>query len=153
MGATHEPQEMNQEQVRGILRFIEENHGQEIKESVFGELGRQCFYARGLDKWIGQFTQDVQRYLDRVNVEKKSRYWEQLEFADARTLVLTGKPVEGCACVFAHCPNPPLSLCHHCCKAFQEELFGTLLGRTVEVTIDQAFLLGDERCSTRIRLM
>jgi hypothetical protein len=69
------------------------------------------------------------------------------------TLILTGRKVTGCACTFANCEDPPRSLRHHCCKAFQEEIFSTLLGRKVEVSIEQAFLLGDERCSTAIHVI
>jgi hypothetical protein len=143
---------MHREQVRNTLRFIDETQPDEVKRAVFGRLGRECFYSRNLDAWIGQYTGDVQTFLDWVNVEHKSRYWERLEFTDDRTLVLTGRKVEGCACAFADCPHPPVSLCDHCCKTFQEELFGTLLGKPVDVTITEAFLRGDERCNTVISL-
>jgi hypothetical protein len=96
----------------------------------------------------------VQAFLDRVNVEKTSTYWERLEFnEDGTTLMLTGKKVEGCACACADCSQPPLSLCQYCCKTFQQELFGMLLGQKVEVKITEAYLLGDARCSTTIHLV
>ena len=87
-------------------------------------------------------------------MEKKSVYWESLEFNEDRSVLkLTGKKVEGCACAFADCPNPPKSLCHFCCKNFQQELFGMLLGQKVNVEITKAFLLGDESCETLIHLV
>jgi hypothetical protein len=151
---SHVPQEMNQEQVRSILKFIDASQSESVKDSVFSRLGHECFYARKLDAWIGQYTDDVQAFLDRVNVQHASRYWERLEFTgDGTALVLTGKKVAGCACAFADCPQPPESLCHYCCKNFQQELFGTLLGQKVEVTITESYLLGDERCSTIIHLV
>jgi hypothetical protein len=147
-------QEMNQGQVKNILKFIELSQDKVIKEQIFRQLGKECFYCRELDKWVGEYTENVQVFLDWVNVEKASKYWERLEFDDARTmLILTGKKVEGCACAFADCSQPPLSLCQSCCKSFQEELFGTLLGQKVEVEISRAFLLGDDRCSTIIHLI
>ncbi|MBN1401472.1 MAG: hypothetical protein JXA74_11585 [Anaerolineae bacterium] len=150
----HVPQEMNQEQVRNILKYVEETQSDVVVASLFGQLGYECFYARHLDRWIGQYTGDVQAFLDRVNVQQASKYWERLEFSrDGRTLVLTGRPVQGCACAFADCADPPLSLCQHCCKSFQEALFGTLLGQPVEVTITASFLLGDARCNTTIHLL
>lgn len=97
---------------------------------------------------------NVRAFLDWVNIEKASRYWERLEFNPAGSILeLTGKKVDECACSFADCSNPPLSLCLHCCKHFQQELFSTLLRRDVRVEITAAFLLGDERCSTRIHLL
>ncbi len=148
------PQEMNQEQVKNVLRFVDASQSEAVKAAIFGQLGHECFYARKLDGWIAQYTGDVQAFLDRINIQHASKYWERLEFTEDRTmLILTGKKVDGCACAFADCLQPPLSLCHYCCKAFQQELFGTLLGRKVEVTITASYLLGDERCSTSVRLV
>ncbi len=151
---TNIPQDMNQEQVTNILAFIDASQSEPVKETIFTRLGHECFYARKLDAWIESYKGNVQAFLDRINVEHASKYWERLEFAEDRSmLILTGRKVEGCACAFADRPNPPLALCNYCCKNFQQELFGTLLGQQVEVTITAAYLLGGERCNTTIRLL
>ena len=153
MMKSHTFLEMNQEQVKNVLKFIDALQDERIKRSIFSQLGHECFYARHVDDWIGRYTGNVQAFLDWVNVEKASKYWEGLEFSeDGTMLILTGRVVEGCACAFADCPQPPLSLCHTCCKSFQQALFGMLLGRKVEVKVTEAYLLGDERCSTTIHL-
>lgn len=150
----HMPQEMNQEQVKNILKFIDASQSESVKNSIFSQLGHECFYARKLDGWIEQYRGDVQAFLDRVNVQHASKYWERLEFSEDRTtLILIGKKVQGCACAFADCCQPPQSLCHYCCKSFQQELFGMLLGRKVEVKVTESYILGDERCSTIIHLV
>jgi hypothetical protein len=150
----HVPQEMSQEQVRNLLKFVDSSQSEEVKESVFGQLGYECFHARNLDKWIGQYEGDVQAFLDNINIHHKSRYWERLEFnVDRTALVLTGKKVLGCACAFADCVQPPRSLCDYCCKSFQEELFCMLLGREVEVEITAAYLYGDDRCNTIVHIV
>jgi hypothetical protein len=154
MKKPHIPQEMNPEQVKNVLKFIDASQSEPVKSSIFSRLGHECFYARKLDAWIEQYTGDVQAFLDRVNVHHASKYWERLEFTEDRTvLILTGKIVQGCACAFADCPRPPRSLCYYCCKSFQQELFGMLLGQAVEVNITESFLLGGERCSTTIHLL
>lgn len=150
----HVPQAMSERQVRNILKFIDASEDENTKERIFEQLGYECFHSRDLDKWIDPYVDNVQGFLDRVNVEHKSKYWEKLEFNEDRTvLTLTGRKVEGCACSFSDCPNPPKSLCHHCCKNFQQELFGRLLGRKVEVEVTTGFLLGDDHCDTIIRLV
>ena len=147
-------QDMNQEQVKNILQFIDAAQSESVKDSIFSQLGHACFYARKLDGWIAQYKGNVQAFLDRVNIEHASKYWERLEFTDDRTkLVLTGRQVQECACAFAACSQPPRSLCQYCCKNFQQELFGMLLGQSVEVTVTEAYLLGGERCSTVIHLV
>ena len=153
MKKKHIPQDMNQAQVQNLLKFIDTSQSEVVKESIFQQLGQACFYTRKLDEWIGSFQSDVQAFLDRINVENASKYWERLEFnEDQSMLILTGRKVSGCACAFADCEQPPQSLCAYCCKNFQQEMFGSLLGRKVEVEITAAFLLGDERCSTKIHL-
>jgi len=148
------PQEMNQEQVKNTLKFIDASESESVKNSIFSQLGHECFYARKLDEWIQQYRGDVQAFLDRVNIQQASKYWERLEFSEDRAiLILTGKKVQGCACAFADCSQPPQSLCHYCCKSFQQELFGMLLGQKVEVTITESYLLGGERCSTIIHII
>lgn len=154
MKKSHIPQEMNPDQVNNVLKFIDALPDESVKESIFSQLGHECFYARKLDDWIAQYSGDVQAFLDRVNVQHASKYWERLEFSeDGTVLVLTGKKVEGCACAFADCSQPPQSLCYYCCKNFQQELFGMLLGQKVRVKITDSYLLGDERCSTTIHLV
>jgi hypothetical protein len=146
--------EINQDQVKNILRYIDSSQSEPIKTDIFSQLGRECFCTRKLDKWVESYHGDVQAFLDRVNIQNASPYWERLEFTeDRKTLILTGRKVERCACEFANCPEPPQSLCLYCCKSLQQELFGALLGRKVEVTITDSYLLGGERCSTTIHLM
>ena len=148
------PLEMHQGQVKNVLKFVDASQDEGVKKDIFDRLGYECFHARNLDAWIENWAGNVQAFLDWVNVEHASKYWESLTFTEVGTaLVLTGRKVEGCACAFADCAQPPLSLCHYCCKNFQQELFGMLLGQKVEVEITEAYLLGDERCSTIIHLV
>ena len=148
------PQEINQEQVKSVLKFIDASQSESVKNAIFSQLGHECFYARKLDGWIAQYKGDVQAFLDRINIQHASKYWERLEFTEDRTkLILTGRQVQGCACAFAACSHSPRSLCQYCCKNFQQELFGMLLGQSVEVTVTEAYLLGGERCSTVIHLV
>ena len=146
--------DMSQDQVQEVMKFIDASIDEPVREKIFNKLGYECFYSRKLDNWIGKYTGNVQSFLDWVNVEKKSKYWKSLEFNEDHTLLkLTGNKVEGCACAFADCPNPPKSLCYYCCKNFQQQLFGMLLGQKVNVEITKAFLLGDESCDTLIHLV
>lgn len=145
--------EFNQTQVKNVLQYIEKNQNEEVKKEVFCELGRQCYMTRKIKEWVEGFNGDVQAFIDRVNIDHKSPYWEKFAFSEDRSILyLTGKVVDKCACVFAECADPPLSLCRHCCKAFQENIFSTLFGCNVEVEITEGFLLGDNRCSTAIHI-
>ncbi len=145
---------MNEEQVKNLLKFIDSTQPEHVRRTIFSQLGRECFYAEHHDRWIEQYKGNVQAFLDRINIQHQSRYWESLIFSeDKKALVLTGRKVEGCACPFAACEQPPLSLCHYCCKSFQQVYFETLFGKEVTVEITASYLLGDERCSTLIHFL
>jgi hypothetical protein len=147
-------QQMNQDQVRNLLKHIDATFNETSKRKVFARLGHECFYSRHLDKWIDQFKGDVQEFLDNIKIRHKSTYWESLVFStDKSRLILTGKEVDGCVCSFSAFSAPPLSLCNYCCKSFQEELFKYLLGNQVEVTITESYLLGNRRCNTIIEIV
>jgi len=144
-------QPMNQEQVRNLLKHIDASMDETVKSAIFTQLGHECFHSNHLDQWIDEFKGDVQRFLDSINIDHQSPYWESLVFsADKSRLTLTGREVTGCACPFADCSAPPLSLCNYCCKSFQQEIFSALFGKPVEVTITESFLWGNRRCSTII---
>jgi len=146
--------ELNHDQIVNVLKHIDAGQDESIKKEVFGELGRQCFSCRTVKEWVEGFHGDVQAFLDRDNKEGKSPYWQSLVFDEDRSILyLTGREVDKCACVYAECDDPPLSLCAHCCKTFQEQIFGTLFGRVVTVEITESVLLGDTRCSTKIHLV
>jgi len=144
---------MNHEQVRDLLKHIDATQNETVKSNIFAQLGYGCFHTRQLKQWIDGFDGDVELFLDNINVEHKSRYWESLIFSsDKKQLILTGKEVDGCACAFADCDDPPLSLCNYCCKNFQQELFKYLLHKPVDVTITASYLRGDRRCNTIIEI-
>jgi hypothetical protein len=146
--------EINQDQVKDLIQFIDASQSEAVKNSLFSRLGYGCFHIRKTDTWIEKYRGDVQSFLDWVNIQHASTFWEALEYTeDRKTLILTGRKVQGCACAFADCAQPPLSLCRYCCKNFQQEFFSTLLGQKVEVEITEAYLLGGERCSTAIHLV
>lgn len=146
--------ESDREQVQALLTYIDATQSEAVKNSIFSELGRGCFIRHKMGAWVDSFDGDAQAFLDRINVQNASKYWERLEYNEDRSaLLLTGRIVDRCACAYASGPQPPESLCHYCCKRFQEEIFGRLLGRAVEVEITEAYLLGGQRCSTKIHIL
>ncbi|MGD8787256.1 MAG: hypothetical protein PVJ60_07515 [Phycisphaerales bacterium] len=143
-------QQVNQEQIIRLLKFIEKNVDKPTSRKIFYKLGYECFHSRNLDKWIKGYKPDIDRFFDWVN-SGNSRYWEKLEYDKENSRIkVTAKKFSSCVCAYAQCPEPPKSLCHYCCKALQVELFEALLDKKVEVKIDSAILLGDERCCTTI---
>ncbi len=143
--------ELNPQQMRNVFVYIDSNQSEEVKKDIFGKLGQECFYS--LKGWVDSIGNNIQKLMDDVNVRDLSPYWEKLQFNEDRSvLYLTGKKVGKCVCALGNVAHPPKSLCNYCCKRFQENVFGTFLGKEVTVEITESCILGGERCSTAIHI-
>lgn len=143
--------ELNPQQMRNVFRHIDSHQSEEVKKDIFEKLGQECFL--GLKEWVDSIGTNIQKLMDDVNVRDMSPYWEKLQFNEDRSvLYLTGKKVERCACALGNVEHPPKSLCNYCCRKFQEQVFGTFLGKEVTVEITESYILGGERCSTAIHI-
>ena len=143
-----------EDQIRNVFRYLDETQSEEVKKTVFQRLGHECFFSTGAVSWVKQFGGDIQAFLDRVNVQHLSPYWESLELSeDGSELVLTGKIVNDCVCPYTTETDRPLSLCDYCCRHFQEVLFSELFGKQAQVSVTSSFLKGDKRCNTLIRFV
>jgi hypothetical protein len=141
---------VNRDQIIELLKYIDTSVSESQKKKIFSRLGYGCLYSRGLDKWVNSFKENQDEFFDRVQRDE-SQYWEKLEYDKEKSVItLIGRKVKTCACDYSKSDPPPKSLCTYCCKSFQEEMFGLLLGRKCKVRIDESFLLGGERCSTTI---
>jgi hypothetical protein len=141
---------MNKSQVQEVLKFIHTSVKESEKEKIFNKLGTECLYSRGYDNWIISQRDNLDEYFNRVQ-RGESTYWEKLEYDKGNSVIaLVGRKFQTCVCEYGKCDNPPESLCKYCCKRFQEELFGLLLNKKVEVRIDESIILGGERYSTTI---
>ena len=145
---------LNPKQVRNTLKFIHDTQDEDVKQSIFSELGHQCFCATGIKDYYEKFRGKPEEYLKRVNDDHSVIYWESiLPGNDGESYILTGTPVDKCVCSLAEGKDAPLSLCDICCRNFQKQLFSTLFDREVDIEITASFLKGDGRCSTLIRLV
>jgi len=145
---------LNAKQIRNTLKFIHNTQSDDVKQSIFSELGRQCFCMSGTGEHLEKYRGQPGEYLKRVNDDHSVIYWESiLPGEEENAYILTGVPVDRCVCSLADGKDAPLSLCDYCCKSFQKQLFSTLFDREVDIEITESFLKGDGRCSTLIRLV
>jgi len=143
-------EQVNKNQVRQLLKFIDTEINESDKKKIFNKLGTECLYSRNYDKWVIGFRDQQEEFFNRVK-RGESKYWEKLEYdKDKSVITLIGRKFQTCICEYGQCEEPPESLCNYCCKRFQEELFGLLLDKKVNVRIDESIILGGDRCSTTI---
>jgi hypothetical protein len=141
---------MNKDQIKALMKFIDESINESDKAKIFQKLGTECFHSRNTESWVNRFKDNPDELFDGVN-RGESKYWEKLEYDKEKSVIrLVGREVSACACQYSQCEQPPESLCNYCCKKFQEEIFEHLLNKKVNVRIDESFILGSNRCSTTI---
>jgi len=146
-------QPIKPEQVMAVLTDIDQTKDKALIDAVFTRWGFQCFHSRPELAAFAQRQRDNFRgYVDYIN-SNRARYWERLEYDEPNGIIkVTSRESGRCPCAYAQCPKPAKSLCTHCCKALQIELFKTMTGRDVQVQIDESILLGGKRCRTTVRL-
>jgi hypothetical protein len=137
-------------QIQNLLRFVDSSQDEAVKKQIFERLGLEHTTNDQYLSYLNKYKKDIKSYFDMVN-SNKATYWEKLEYdPDLSAIKVTGRIVDKCVCPFAQCEDPPTSLCNYCCKNFQKAMFEILLDKKVNVQIDEAFLLGGERCSTTV---
>ena len=137
-------------QVQNVLSYIESTMDEKTTGLVFDRLGYEHTTNELYRKYLEGYRKNIKSYFDMVN-SGKDTYWEKMTYnPDKSEIGIIGKVVDKCACAYAQAPDPPKSLCTHCCKGFQKNMFEIMLEKPVEVRIDAAYLLGDNRCSTTI---
>jgi hypothetical protein len=72
--------EMNTEQVKSILKYIDALEDSDIRKKIYCKLGEECFHSRHIKQWIESFDGDIQRFLDRVNVEHCCKTFQENMF-------------------------------------------------------------------------
>ena len=141
------------EQIIAVLNDIDQSQDKALIDAVFTRWGYQCFQTRhDLVAFAKEKHKNFQGYVDYIN-SGQARFWEKLDYDEPKGILkVTGRKSEKCVCAYAQCLQPAKSLCTHCCKQFQAELFKTMTGHEAEVEITESILLGGQRCCTTVRL-
>ena len=129
-------------QIKNVLCYIDSSMDEPVKKSIFERLGAEHLTHPDFINWINENKNNLKAYFDRIN-SNQDTYWEKIEYnSEDSTIKITGKPFDRCACSYAQCEKPPLSLCNYCCVGFQKTFFEMLLEKPViKVQLDESFLL------------
>ncbi len=137
-------------QVQNVLCFVDATMDESIKKNIFEKLGYEHTTDPGFVNWINGYKKNLKSFFDHVN-SNKDTYWEKMEYdPETSAIKITGKVVDRCACPYAQSDNPPKSLCNYCCIGFQKAMFEMMLDKKVTVKVDDAYLLGGNRCSSMV---
>ena len=94
-----------------------------------------------------KFKNDPEGFLNEV----KKSWAENIEFnKEAKSIRIIGRKVESCFCPLADKSLTPKEFCN-CSVGWAKQTYGTVLGKQVNVTIEESILYGGERCSFLIK--
>jgi hypothetical protein len=121
--------------------------GEQLDDAARGKilrgLGREC--AQDYGPFFSKYRGDLQGFLAKI----KTAWVERTEY-DEKTGVLRviGKPAP-CACPLVKAGRTAAEFCD-CSLGWTQAAFSTVLGRPVDVAIEESVLRGGSRCSFRI---
>jgi predicted ArsR family transcriptional regulator len=127
--------------LEGMNSTVDEQTRKKILEGV----GRTC--AKENSEFFTKFKDNPEGFLE----ELKQKWAENTSFdKSAKTIRVTGKKQESCFCPFVEKSITPKDFCN-CSIGFNKESFEMVLGKSVNVKIEESILRGGERCTFIIR--
>jgi predicted hydrocarbon binding protein len=104
-------------------------------------MGRTCA-KENADEFL-KFKDNPEGFLE----DMKQKWAERTEYdKGTKTIRVIGRKQETCFCPFVDKSMTPKEFCN-CSIGFNKEAFETILGKPVDVKIEESILRGGERCS------
>jgi predicted ArsR family transcriptional regulator len=123
--------------IEGMSKDVDENTRIKILESV----GRTC--AMENSQFFTKYRGNIDGLLD----ELKQKWAENTEHDKSlKTIRIVGKKQESCFCPFVDKSITPKDFCR-CSVGFNKQIYETVIGKSVNVKIEESILNGGERCT------
>ncbi len=130
-----------------LIENLDSTVDQEKKKKIIEDLGRAC--AKENADMLKKFKDNPEGYL-----EEMKRLWaESTEYDKEKKMIrIVGKKAESCFCPFVDGSITPKDFCN-CSRGYNKEVFETILGKSVDVEIEESILRGGERCIHVIKIV
>jgi predicted ArsR family transcriptional regulator len=129
--------------IEGMNSSVDEGTKTKILEGV----GRTC---------AGEYKDSFLKYKDNLEgfLDNLKKTWaDQAEYdKKSKTIRVVGKKQKSCFCPFVNNSMTPKDFCN-CSIGFNKESFETVLGKPVDVKIEESILRGGERCTFVITMI
>ena len=127
-----------------LVEILDRNLDKATVSRVFEELGTEC--AHQFRYLSDRFKGDIDGFL----AAAQERWVEKVEHdKQNRTIRITDRNPK-CSCALVRQGMTPSAFCD-CSRGWQKEIYSLILGRPVEVTVEQSILRGAPRCAFVIR--
>jgi predicted ArsR family transcriptional regulator len=130
-----------------LIESLNTEVDQEVKKKIIEDMGRAC--AREYADLFKKYKDNPEGYLDEI----KRRWAENTEYnKETKTIRIIGKKTESCGCPFVNGSLTPKNFCS-CSNGYNKEVFETILGKTVDIKIEESILGGGQRCIHLIKVV
>ena len=128
-----------------LVTIADEQLDAATRQKMLLRMGREC--AKPYVAYFEKYRGDLKGFL----AEAKAAWLESAEFDEkAGVLRTAGKPAP-CACPLAKAGRTPASFCD-CSLGWNQAAFSTVIGKPVDVQIEESVLRGGTRCRFRITI-
>ncbi len=129
-----------------LVRILNDNLDGPTRRKILENLGRECAkqYSSLTDKYKG----NVNAFLDAIQ-----RQWvEKAEYDEMAGTIRIVDKSKNCTCPLVDQSQTPADFCD-CTLGWQKETYSAILGRSVEVALEESILRGGKRCVFRIQVL
>ena len=132
-----------QERMAKFIEGMDNKLDEETSTALLENMGRQC--AQGNHKKAEQYKGNLKGYLKSI-----APYVDKAELDEEKgTIKIVGVVNNSCFCPFVDISKMPKEFCN-CTKGWQKETYEAIIGKPVEVIIDESVLRGSNRCAFTI---
>jgi predicted ArsR family transcriptional regulator len=129
-----------------LIEGLDSSLDEKTKVHILENLGRTC--ANENRDSFAKFKNNPEGFLENI----QRQYAERTEYnKEAKTIRIVGRKQESCFCPFVDKAIMPKDFCN-CTIGFNKESFETVLGKPVDVKIEESVLRGGERCTFLITI-
>jgi predicted hydrocarbon binding protein len=130
-----------------MLEELDESIDKKTKLKILENLGRACA-SENRDSF-SKYKNDPKAFLEYM----KQQWAERTEYnEETKTIKVIGREQNSCFCPLVDKSKTPNDFCT-CSIGFNKETFETILGKPVEVKIEESILHGGNRCSFMITIL
>ena len=128
-----------------LIVVLNDNLDTATRNKVLEGLGRAC--AQQYSELLSRYKNNLKGFLE----EGQKQWMEKAELDEqAGTLRIVDRQTT-CSCPLVKVAATPAEFCA-CTLGWQKEAYSTILGRPVEVELEESILRGGKRCVYRIRI-
>lgn len=129
-----------------LIGILNEKLDPATRKQILENLGREC--AKNYRGLFDKHKNDIQGFLDAI----QKQWVEKAEYdREADTIRIVDKS-KTCTCALVNQGMTPPEFCD-CTLGWQQAAYSAVLGRSVEVTLEESILRGASRCVFRIRIV